>query len=133
MKRRRSGLALAGLALALAFCLTLPAAHPAFAEKKGHNCPSSLQHLLPRLKTQPADGRYYALVRQSIGRPIAAVIKEMGNEHHTRDIITQERANAMAKLVNGLDGPEQRYYQDVVLRATETLKLMSCRVVHRTT
>ena len=119
-------------ALALAFCLALPAA-PAAAKKKGHSCPSTLQHLLPKLKTQPADGRYYVLARQSIRRPIAAVIKEMGGEHRTRDRIVHERANAMAKLVNGISGPERRYYQDVVTRATATLKLMSCRVVHRTT
>lgn len=122
-----------GIALATAFCLALPAAHPAFAKKKGHDCPSSLQHLLPKLKTQPADGRYYVLARQSMRQPIATVIKEKGGEHRTRDLVQRERANAMAKLVNGIGGRERRYYQDVVLRATETLKLMSCRVVHRTT
>jgi hypothetical protein len=119
-------------ALALAACLVLPTA-AALAKKKGHSCPGSLQFLLPKLKTQPTDGRYYVLARQSIRRPIAAVIKKMGGEHRTRDMVEHERANAMAKLVNGLNGPERRYYQDVVLRATETLKLMSCRVVHRTT
>jgi len=123
----------AALALALALCLALPAAQPAFAKKKGHSCPSSLQFLAAKLKTQPQDGRYYAAIRRSIRRPIAAVIEETGGEHRTRDVIQRERANAMAKLVNGVNGPERRYYQDVVLRATETLKLMSCRVVHRTT
>lgn len=119
--------------MALAFCLAMPAAQPAFAKKKGHSCPSSLQFLMPKFKTQPRDGRYYAEIRSSILRPIATVIKDMGGEHRTRDMVEHERANAMAKLVNGINGPERRYYQDVVLRATETLKLMSCRVVHRTT
>ena len=130
MKRHDPVLALAFM---LAFCLTLSAAQPAFAKKKGHSCPSSLQHLLPKLNTGPTDIRYYALVRQSMRQPIAAVIRENGGENRTRDLVQRERANAMAKLVNGIGGAERRYYQDVVLRATETLKLLSCRVVHRTT
>lgn len=121
------------LALALAFCLALPAARPAFAKQRNHTCPSSLRFLMPKLKTRPQDGRYYVEIRSYIRRPIAALIEEMGGEYRTRDLVMRERANAMAKLVNGIAGPERRYYQDIVLRATETLKLMSCRVVHRTT
>lgn len=121
------------LGLAAIACLALATTHPAVAKKKNHTCPSSLAFIAPKLKTKPQDGRYYAEIRASIRRPIAAVVKDDGGEFQTRDRITGERANAMAKLVNGIDGPERRYYQDVVLRATETLKLMSCRVVHRTT
>jgi len=121
------------LALGLAFCLALTAPQSAIAKKKTHTCPSSLQFISAQLKTRPQDGRYYAEIRSSIRRPIASVISDMGGEDRTRDLVERERAEAMAKLVNGLDGPEKRYYQDIVLRATETLKLMSCRVVHRTT
>jgi len=121
------------LGLAAVACLAVAATHPAVAKKKNHTCPGSLAFIAPKLKTKPQDGRYYTEIRAFIRRPITAVIKDYGGEFQTRDRIARERANAMAKLVNGIEGPERRYYQDIVLRATEALKLMSCRVVHRTT
>jgi len=112
---------------ALAFLAVLATAYaaPALAEKN-IACPKSRAFLEPRLKTQPADGEYYAVQREAIKMPIAEILRRMGGPKRAVAIARATRAHARQQIAAGADGSVRRHWQDTILRADALLAILDC-------
>jgi hypothetical protein len=89
-------------------------------------CRTSLQHLEASLRTTPADGKYYNLVRKSVRMPIRSVILRMRGRTNARQAARNTRAHAQMKLAAGVTGAEKRFYEDTILRANALIEVLDC-------
>lgn len=90
-------------------------------------CPSSRAYLEPKLKTTPADGKFYRIQRESIQMPIDDVIALLGGVDETYAIAKATRTAAVTRIASGAKGAERRFHEDTILRADALIEILDCR------
>ena len=92
-------------------------------------CPINREHIVPFLRTVPADGRLYAIQRQAVGMHIDEVIKIMGGEEKAMALAEVTKALTQQKLDRDdyMTQAERRFNHDMILRSNALIKILKCR------
>jgi hypothetical protein len=120
----------------LIFSFLLMTASAAFSQKyvkpevdPETGCPITREHIVPKLRTLPADGRLYAIQRQAIGMHIDEVIKLMGGPEKAMAIAEGTRAltQKMFDRDEYMTHAERRFNHDTILRSQALIEILKCR------
>jgi hypothetical protein len=93
-------------------------------------CPINRKHIIPLLRTQPADGRLYAIQRQAVGMHIDEVIKSLGGQGKamTAAEATKAVTQQMFERDEYMTQAEKRFYYDTILRSNTLIEILKCRI-----
>ena len=93
-------------------------------------CPINREHIVPLLRTQPADGRLYAIQRQAVGMHIDEVIKSLGGQKKAMTAAEATKAITQQKFKRDeyMTQAERRFYYDTILRSNALIEILKCRI-----
>jgi hypothetical protein len=93
-------------------------------------CPINREHIVPLLRTQPADGRLYAIQRQAIGMHIDEVIKSMGGLKKAMTVAEGTKAvtQQMFERDEYMTQAEKRFFYDTILRSNALIEILKCKI-----
>ena len=125
------------MTILLIICISLLTVATAQAQKPSKpetdpetGCPVNREHVVPLLRTQPADGRLYAIQRQAVGMHIDEVIKSMGGQKKAMTVAEGTKAftQKMFDRDEYMTQAEKRFYYDTILRSNALIEILRCRI-----